>query len=105
MNMQTDKTVVFTLPSEQKIEVEKALNYASQFLNGFLASHGESTAEIPLDQNNELGVQYSDVGLLNKFIKWLDTHLHDELREHSKEDYYWVQQLVSSFIRVINSFL
>jgi hypothetical protein len=103
--MHADKNVVFTLPSEERIGVEKALNYASQFLNGFLASHGENTAEIPLDQNNELGVQLSDVALLNKFIKWLDTHLHDELREHSKEDYFWVQQLVSSFVRVINSFL
>lgn len=91
-----NKTVVIKLDDGKQITAEKALNYASGFLRDYLATTDasvEETKELPFSKTSSYEPNIADFELLNKFIKYADENLHDELRDHCDEPNFWIEEL------------
>jgi hypothetical protein len=95
--MFANKTVILVLPNGTEIKVEKALNYASGYLKDFLntTDQNKEIERIPFNDTPNYRANICDFNLLNKFIKYVDENLHDELREHAEDHSYWIQKLDS----------
>ncbi|KAI6220007.1 hypothetical protein M3Y99_01629500 [Aphelenchoides fujianensis] len=85
--------IVFTFGpnNEERFDAHRSLNHASEFLKNFLLMVNEpnTTVEVPLGDRADLPT----LQLLNKFMKYVDENLHDELREQAHKNYFWSRKL------------
>lgn len=97
------KTVVLKLSNGAKIEAEKALNYASGFLNDYLKASGPGEEEeLPIPDSDRYQANVEDFKFLNKFIKFADEHFHKELTEHPDDQSFWTESLEGKKEQLLN---
>jgi hypothetical protein len=93
VEMFADKTLVLKLDNDDEIKAEKALHYASGMIKDFLRTQTSDHVEMPIPNSSTYQANLQDFELLNKFFKYIDENLHDQLREHAEEHNYWIETL------------